>query len=626
MRLNRWMWITVGILLCAALLRISTFSYGLPYVDHVDEPNFYLLANDQRGVLDASWRENWLAGYPPGYIWFSAQIMNGVDAVSELNIHTDMGVYIAILRYASLLFDLLTLAALMTLARWLGGNIAGVLAGVVYLISAEVLDSAIIALPDPPTVLFTVLCALFTVRALRHNRWQMAIIATVFGLLAVAFKYPVFPVLFLPAAFFVRDLWQRRLRAIPAAALALAMVAGMAFYLLVINGAASISNAEGLRARTNFFSSLLTPRQWEVTLNAFIGTVGLPLLIFGAIALVWLLLHQKSNSKRYSLWLVLGVGVSLLAIVPGYVTKYPSYPVRYIWPAAAIMIPALAALVAPLLRKRTLFAAGAILLPLVIGLPELATFAYNVQRPYTYLLAQNWFEQNIPDGSIIWIEGFLNYRSLSRYEAGYSGFNNYGQIYGSDRERWNDDFPIDYIYLSEPEVRAWPETPGWEPLANFTLIKRIGNEGMNRDALYIYTTDTLASQQETLFHGSSTIELRGIDVQQGDRTLFVSSYWQAPENTPPVDYSYTLYLTPLDAPDALLAQSDAALGHRPTSTWSDPEEVLRGSIQPFTVPDDVPAGEYALWIGIYYWETGERLTLDDGSGAYFVGEIQLEDN
>jgi len=258
---SHWFWVYVGLLLLAAALRIASFTYGLPYVDHVDEPNFYLLANDQRGVLDAAWRENWLEGYPPGYIWMAAALMQGVDAIADLNIHTDMGNYIAILRLVSLLGDLLTLAALMTLARWLGGAAAGAIAGSGYVIAAEVLENAITALPDPLTVTFVVLCALLTVRALRRDQAAMALLATIFGLLAVVFKYPVFPVLLLPAAFFLRDLWQRRVRALPMAALALLLVGGTALYLLFAYGALNISNSEGLRARTSFFSSA----RWSVS-------------------------------------------------------------------------------------------------------------------------------------------------------------------------------------------------------------------------------------------------------------------------------------------------------------------------------------------------------------------------
>ncbi len=620
---SRWLWVYVGLLLLAAALRIASFTYGLPYVDHVDEPNFYLLANDQRGVLDAAWRENWLEGYPPGYIWMAAALMQGVDAIADLNIHTDMGNYIAILRLVSLLGDLLTLAALMTLARWLGGAAAGAIAGSGYVIAAEVLENAITALPDPLTVTFVVLCALLTVRALRRDQAAMALLATIFGLLAVVFKYPVFPVLLLPAAFFLRDLWQRRVCALPMATLALLLVGGTALYLLFAYGALNISNSEGLRARTSFFSSVLTPRQWAITLNATIGTLGIPVLALGVFGLVGLVIRRKPRKRLFPLLLVLGVGFLLLAVVPGYVSRQ-LYPVRYIWPAAALFFVAFAALIAPLLRGRRLLLVGAIALPLFIGAPELLSYLSSLQRPYTYALAQEWFEENVPDGSVLWIEGFLNYRSLSRYEAGYTGYKDFGLIYGRERGEWDGSFEVDYLYLTESQREQWPMTPGWPALEQYTLVKRIGDEAMNREVLYIYSTDPLASQQETPFLGEqTTLRLRGIELVQEGRTLLVPSYWQAPDAPPAVDYSYTLYLTPPDDPADVVLQQDAGLGQRPTSTWVDPEEVLRGGIAPITLPDDLPAGEYAVWLGIYYWETGERLTLDDGRAALRIGEVTV---
>lgn len=621
--IDRWLWLYVGLLLVAAALRLASFSYGLPYVDHVDEPNFYLLANDQRGVLDAAWRNNWLEGYPPGYIWSAAAIMTGVDAIADLNIHTDMSNYITVLRLVSIFCDLLTLAALMTLARWLGGYVAGAIAGSGYVIAAEILENSIVALPDPATVLFVVLCALLTMRALQRDSVPLALLGTASGLLAIIFKYPVFPVLLLPAAFFLRDLWRRRVRALPTAALALALVAGVGFYLLFAYGAAGISNSEGLRARTSFFSSVLTPRQWVITLNALFGTIGLPLLAFGGVGLVVHVFRRKPPKRALSLLLVFGVAFLLLAVVPGYVSRQ-LYPTRYTWPAVALFMPVMAALIAPVLRGRTLLVVGAVALPLLVGLPEMVSYVASLQRPYTYTYAQQWFEENIPDGSTLWIEGFLNYRSLSRYEAGYPGYKNFAPVYGRDMEAWDNSFTIDYLYLTEAQRDNWPMTPGWGALDQYTLIKQIGDESMNREVLYVYTTDLLAGQQQTRLGGADTLILRGIDLVQEGRTLMVPSYWQAPDAAPTVDYSYTLYLTPPDNPRSVVFQQDAGLGQRPTSTWVDPGEVLRGEIAPLTLPEDLSPGEYTVWLGVYYWQTGERLTLDDGSTALRIGEIRVD--
>lgn len=624
--MTRWNWLYVALLLLAFGLRVAVFDYGLPYVDHVDEPNFYMLANDWRGALDARWRNDWLAGYPPAYLWTYVAALEGIDAISEPNIHTDMGLYIAHMRLLSVFLDALSLALLMTMARWLGGNAAGAIAGAAYLVSTELLTNSIIALPDPGTVFLVLLTAALTIQALRRDSVRLALLATVAALLAIAYKYPVFPVLLLPAAFFLRHLWQKRLRAIPASALALGMVGATAVYLLFVNGGANISNAEGLRARNSLLESILTLSQWERTLAALFGTIEAPLLLLGLAGGLVLLWRHTAPRRPALLALLFGTALLILAIVPGYVTKHP-YPARYTWPAAALFIPVLAALFSTVLERRKWGGWGLLCAALVLlwGTPELARRIQAYHQPYTYEIAQQWFEENIPDGSVLWVEGFFNYRSLSRYDAGYAGFKEYGALYAQDFPNWEGGAgPVDYIYLAESERETWPSVASWPALSEFTLIKRIGDEAMNRETLYIYSTDPLASQQATPFRsGDVELTLRGIALRREGDTLHVPSYWQSTGSPPPHDYSYTLYLTPEDEPQTVIAQQDAGLGQRPTSTWTDSEEVLRGEIAPLQLPEGLDEGPYTLWLGIYYWETGERLLLDDGAAAYRVGQVRV---
>jgi hypothetical protein len=103
--------------------------------------------------------------------------------------------------------------------------------------------------------------------------------------------------------------------------------------------------------------------------------------------------------------------------------------------------------------------------------------------------------------------------------------------------------------------------------------------------------------------------------------LTIDTYWQA-SSRPTQDYSYSLYITPVDDTTQVLAQQDAGLGMRPSSTWLE-SELIAGNIAAFTLPDTPPPGEYTIWLAVYYWETLERLVLPDGTTALKVMDVTV---
>ncbi|GAB4475402.1 MAG: hypothetical protein Kow00124_16350 [Anaerolineae bacterium] len=101
----------------------------------------------------------------------------------------------------------------------------------------------------------------------------------------------------------------------------------------------------------------------------------------------------------------------------------------------------------------------------------------------------------------------------------------------------------------------------------------------------------------------------GTDVWSGG-SLLVALAW-LPEDTPAVDYSVFLHL--VDAQGTIAAQLDGppAEGRHPTTTWARGERVI--DLRRIILPPDLPAGEYQLIVGVYNWQTGERVPLADGS-------------
>jgi hypothetical protein len=98
--------------------------------------------------------------------------------------------------------------------------------------------------------------------------------------------------------------------------------------------------------------------------------------------------------------------------------------------------------------------------------------------------------------------------------------------------------------------------------------------------------------------------LVGLKTDAEDLTL----YWQSLR---PADKNYSVFLHLLDESGKLAAQHDGEPGNGrlPTSMWL-PGEIL-GDLHPLTLPD---AGLYNLAVGVYDWQTGQRLPVTDALG------------
>jgi hypothetical protein len=115
-----------------------------------------------------------------------------------------------------------------------------------------------------------------------------------------------------------------------------------------------------------------------------------------------------------------------------------------------------------------------------------------------------------------------------------------------------------------------------------------------------------------------------------------------PLTAPMLDYSYGLHLrrdgvtvaqtdngltyTTIDVTPEAAAQQDNAL---PTSAWRvwDSYRVVHLSI---TLPNDLPAGSYDVYLTLYYWETPLETplsapdTMQSVENLLYVGNLQVE--
>ncbi len=127
------------------------------------------------------------------------------------------------------------------------------------------------------------------------------------------------------------------------------------------------------------------------------------------------------------------------------------------------------------------------------------------------------------------------------------------------------------------------------------------------------------------FNFDNKMELRGYATERTGDTLNVTLFWRA---SAAMARDYTVFVHLLDANGAVVAQHDGQPAWQlpiPTSTWQ-PGEILRDS-HAITLPADLPSGEYQLRVGVYFWQTMERLPVLENDAAVgdsvVLGTVQL---
>lgn len=116
---------------------------------------------------------------------------------------------------------------------------------------------------------------------------------------------------------------------------------------------------------------------------------------------------------------------------------------------------------------------------------------------------------------------------------------------------------------------------------------------------------------------------------ENDRVLTLKMWWRA-ERMLDRDYSYILLVS--DSAGETVWQSDQALtvNQRPTSQWSVGDELEFTKVT-LELPRELPAALYKVYMGVYYWETPQLLTIQpqadiitlENSGLLELGVIAL---
>ena len=166
-------------------------------------------------------------------------------------------------------------------------------------------------------------------------------------------------------------------------------------------------------------------------------------------------------------------------------------------------------------------------------------------------------------------------------------------------------------------------------LENGTLVRLGGYRRMTTgwQPIEFAYADPTQPLQVSFGNAQTLVALYGVTpirlpTQAGDDLRF-QLHWRASRN--PIDFDYALFAHVLNDAGEKVAQLDwqphDALGPRPMTTWFAATEL----VDPVTIPlpPTLPAGNYRVILGVYNWQSGERLTAtaDAGSADNVAGDV-----
>ncbi len=117
------------------------------------------------------------------------------------------------------------------------------------------------------------------------------------------------------------------------------------------------------------------------------------------------------------------------------------------------------------------------------------------------------------------------------------------------------------------------------------------------------------------------VELLGYRLQPAEDDLSLILVWQTAQ---PLERDYTVFVHLIDPAGNLVAQSDSSphwVTDWPTSRWVPGQPVTDG--HGLSLPGDLADGEYTLRVGLYDWQTLDRLPLVDAAGTPIVDFLDL---
>ena len=631
---ERRFWPIVGLIILAGLLlRLSLHDFGLPWFEEVDELRIWFTARIARGMPLAVGDKYDPTTYPPLNVWLHQLAQPFAEAQGRpLAIDAVLD-----LRRLMLLFNTLGMVWFAMLGRRCGGPLAGILAAALWAFDADVLEVMIYAIGESLVIPLLMLSALLAAKALDSpRRWRLALASIALGLLCFLAEYRLLVAVIPGAAALVWQAWRhyrpgwRLVLLLGGACLA----AGVSAAILILERLPvrfQVHAQEALRSHLWDMDAFLLFLERSLQLT---HPLTLPLVLL----LVLLALRERSarNAAPLSVpaLLVVTAIMFLTTWANSSIRPYGQDSLERIWPRhllpATLMLYLLLAttavqLLSILRRARARRVAQALLLayPLLLLLPTSLRLAQDYRVLAWPVIVRDWLDDNLESSTILVYQPterwFNPVRSRMPHKVWFDWWT-VDDIRDKPLQEWIDDYHVTWALIpaNSHEQQFGDDAQAQAPLDQMLLIREFTAPPERRDnESFLYRLWRM--QHETDLRFGDHIRLGGYDLHSPDPgpgdDLELTLYWNA-SATPAANYSLFLHFSAVDDPRPL-AQVDGnpAVPARLTRTWEHPEETLISPRFTLTLPDDLPPGDYRVTLGLYNFETGERLPVRDASGA-----------
>jgi len=627
-------WGLIAIVIAAALPRLLSYDYGLPYVEHPDEPNKYVAALAWRGEYEHP-TEDYYAGYPPGYlaVSYAAQVIGEPLGVRGL------APTVRVLRLVAVIVNLITLALIALTGREIGGTVAGWVAGIAWGLSPLVVENGVYAIQDPFVYLWVTLALwLSAAAATGEARKTWAFWSVLAALIAILFKYPVVSVL-LPgmAVTFVYALRDRRSRWL--LGMEIALSAGMAVFVYRQMGLMALWQTEAGGAAASGLDNLLDPaRVANNLLQTFVPLNAAAALAFIGLGVIAWVIAARLGRKRVDVR-VAGLALILIVTIPWLAASFSEVMVNRIkdvlpaTAAACVLLGGAAAQIFEILPVRWPDAAragivAALLLPMFVPqVGEVSDLVAERRLPDRRVALREWFDVNLDAGTVlVTLDNEKTFNPLWGGLTGRKWFDWWRSpdIRDKPLDEWREVHQIAYAVIplwQEEEIESTAE--GRALLGEMLRLREFSEPPPGRGPeMAVYRLWRMDHEVGVPF--GDHIRLVGYDQDRGSaapgEAVTFRFYWQA--SAPPgQNYSQFVHLVPEDSND-LLAQADGnpAAPERLTQTWINRDETLIGPPFVLNLPADLPSGTYRVLTGLYDFNTGVRVGVIDGTTGETIGD------
>jgi 4-amino-4-deoxy-L-arabinose transferase-like glycosyltransferase len=194
----------------------------------------------------------------------------------------------------------------------------------------------------------------------------------------------------------------------------------------------------------------------------------------------------------------------------------------------------------------------------------------------------------------------------------------------------NPDEDVRYVIITYEDFRFELMAPWLWPEGGYKTEKLLSDRAGNTYAKIVYVpagtklrqplwTKKISWQDNIMLIGADPISC--CDYRPGD-IIYLELWWTTGQSSP--TNSWTIFTHLLDSQGRLIVGDDGepGKGSYPTNRWQAGELIIT-EYQLF-IPKDAPPGEYTIEIGLYNWQTGERLPLADQEGdAVILGKVYV---